>query len=222
MFTGIVQEVGILKERKNAEDRYQLMVEGSKVLEMISKGDSIAVNGVCLTVVEFTDKMFTADVMPETLRATNLCKLKIGSRVNLEQAVRADGFFGGHLVTGHVDGTGIVKKTRKEKNARLVEIELTEGLIDYMVDKGSVALNGASLTIMKVLSNSITVSLIPETWNYTNLNGIKVGDEINIETDLIGKYVFKMLNKDRGKQNKKSNIDKDFLSENGFLGGVLK
>ncbi len=217
MFTGIVQEVGILKERKNSEDCYQLMIEGSKVLEEISKGDSIAVNGVCLTVVAYTDKMFTTDVMPETLRATNLSKLKIGSRVNLEQAVRADGFFGGHLVTGHVDGPGIVKKIRKEKNARLVEIELAEELINYMVDKGSVALNGVSLTIMNVFSNSLTVSLIPETWNYTNLNDIKVGDEINIETDLIGKYVFKMLNNDRAKQNNKSNINKNFLSENGFL-----
>lgn len=217
MFTGIVQEVGILKERRNAEDRYQLMIEGPKVLEEISKGDSIAVNGVCLTVVAYTDKMFTADVMPETLKATNLSKLKIDSRVNLEQAVRADGFFGGHLVTGHVDGPGIVKKIRREKNARLVEIELAEGLLEYMVDKGSVALNGVSLTIMKVLSDSLTVSLIPETWNYTNLSDIKVGDEINIETDLIGKYVFKMLNRDRGMKSKKANIDKTFLSENGFL-----
>jgi len=217
LFTGIVQEVGILKERKNSEDCYQLMIEGSKVLEEISKGDSIAVNGVCLTVVAYTDKVFTADVMPETLKATNLSKLKVDSRVNLEQAVRADGFFGGHLVTGHVDGPGIVKKIRKEKNARLVEIELAEELINYMVDKGSVALNGVSLTIMNVFSNSLTVSLIPETWNYTNLNDIKVGDEINIETDLIGKYVFKMLNNDRAKQNNKSNINKNFLSENGFL-----
>ncbi len=217
MFTGIIQEVGTLKERKNAEDRYQLMIEGSKVLEKLSKGDSIAVNGVCLTVIAYTDKMFTADVMPETLRATNLSKLNIGSRVNLEQAVRTDGFFGGHLVTGHVDGPGIVKKIRKEKNARLVEIELAEELIQYMIDKGSVALNGVSLTIMKVNQSSLTVSLIPETWNHTNFNNIKVSDEINVETDLIGKYVFKMLNKDRGMKSKQGNLDKNFLSENGFL-----
>ncbi|MFP4660766.1 MAG: riboflavin synthase [Halanaerobiales bacterium] len=220
MFTGIVQEIGILKKRIKANNRYQLIIEAARILGDVSKGDSIAVNGVCLTVVSYTDNTFTADVMPETLRATNLSKLNIGAGVNLEQAVRADGFYGGHLVTGHVDGSGIVSSINLENNAHLVEIKTAEELTNYMVDKGSIALNGVSLTIMKVSTDSVSVSLIPETWSSTNLSNLNIGDEINIETDLIGKYVYKMLGKDRNNKNyssKKSNIDKKFLLENGFL-----
>ncbi|MFP4015457.1 MAG: riboflavin synthase [Halanaerobiales bacterium] len=220
MFTGIVQEIGTLFKRIKSNNRYQLIIEASKVLEDVSKGDSIAVNGVCLTVVDYSNNKFTADVMPETLRATNLSKLRMGSRVNLEQAVRADGFFGGHIVTGHIDGTGIIEVIKVEDNAHLVEIKVTEELTNYMVDKGSVALNGVSLTIMKVFRDTLSVSLIPETWNYTNLSALSVGDEINIETDLIGKYVYKMLGRERSNKDEKSNksgLDKDFLLKNGFL-----
>lgn len=217
LFTGIIQEVGILKERIIADNRYQLRIEGDKVLNNLHKGDSIAVNGVCLTVINYNSNSFTADIMPETLRATNLGKLKNGAKVNLEQAVRADGFFGGHLVTGHVDGIGIVKRIIYEKNARLVEIEVSRELTEFMVDKGSIALNGVSLTLMKVYDNSLSVSLIPETWNNTNLRDTNIGDEINIETDLIGKYVVKMMRKGRIRDNRDANIDKNFLQENGFL-----
>jgi len=217
LFTGIIQEVGILKERIIADNRYQLRIEGDKVLNNLHKGDSIAVNGVCLTVINYNSNSFTADIMPETLRATNLGKLKNGAKVNLEQAVRADGFFGGHLVTGHVDGIGIVKRITYEKNARLVEIEVSRELTEFMVDKGSIALNGVSLTLMKVYDNSLSVSLIPETWNNTNLRDTNIGDEINIETDLIGKYVVKMMRKGKIRDNRDANIDKNFLQENGFI-----
>ncbi|MFW5982265.1 MAG: riboflavin synthase [Halanaerobiaceae bacterium] len=217
MFTGIVQEVGILKDKIKGDNSYQLLIEGKKVLKDINRGDSIAVNGVCLTVVNFTENSFTADVMPETLRATNLKNLQNGDRVNLEQALRADGFLGGHIVSGHVDGIGYLKNVKIENNARIVEIQVSPDLCKYMIDKGSVTLNGISLTIVKVFENSFTVSLIPETWNFTNLKYLGIEGEINIETDLIGKYVFKMMeNIDLTKQNK-SRINKDFLKENGFL-----
>ncbi|MEJ6949787.1 riboflavin synthase [Natronospora cellulosivora (SeqCode)] len=216
LFTGIIQEVGVLKEKIRGDNSYQLLIEGNKVLKDINKGDSIAVNGVCLTVVEYSKDSFTADIMPETLRATNLKNCENGDRVNLEQAVRADGFLGGHIVSGHVDGIGNLKKIRIEKNARILEIAVESELIKYMVDKGSVTLNGISLTIVKVFEESFTVSLIPETWNFTNLKEVDLDGEINIETDLIGKYVFKMLN-NKEIRNRKSNISKDFLRENGFV-----
>lgn len=217
MFTGIVQEIGRLKARKSTGNKYQLTIEGSEVLKNASKGDSIAVNGVCLTVVRFSENSFTADVMPETLKSTNLNDLKKGDEVNLEQAVQPDGFFGGHLVTGHVDGRGKVKNIRSEKNARIVEITVSEDLLEYMVDKGSIALNGVSLTIVKVKEKSFTVSLIPETWSNTTFKNLKIGDEINIETDLLGKYVVKMMKRMQSDDSSESGIDKNFLSQNGFL-----
>jgi riboflavin synthase len=217
LFTGIVQEVGKLKDRMSTSKKYQLVIEGREVLNNVSKGDSIAVNGVCLTVVNYTEKSFTADVMPETLKATNLSNLKKGSDINLEQSVQPDGFFGGHLVTGHVDGIGRVKDIRSEENARIVQISAEERLTDYMVDKGSVALNGVSLTIVKMEPNSLTVSLIPETWSHTNFENLTIGDQINVETDLLGKYVVKMMKKWQNSDQSKSNIDKDFLSQNGFI-----
>lgn len=216
MFTGIIQEVGRLKEKITADDKYQLVIEARKVLKNVDKGDSIAVNGICLTVVEFTDSYFRSDVMPETLRATNLSKLHQGSKVNLEQAVRADGFFGGHLVSGHIDGVGQLKKITPENNAHVLEIAVDPELTQYMIDRGSVAINGISLTVMKVYERTFTVSLIPETFKYTNLSELKIGDEINIETDLIGKYVFKMIKMAGEKKNTTSNIDENFLKENGF------
>jgi len=217
LFTGIIQEVGILKERIIADNRYQLRIEGDKVLNNLHKGDSIAVNGVCLTVINYNSNSFTADVMPETLRATNLGRLQIGTRVNLEQAVRADGFFGGHLVTGHVEGTGRVKGIKSERNARVVEVGVNPELTMFMVDKGSIALNGVSLTILKVDDSSLSVSLIPETWSNTNFRDVKTGDEINIETDLIAKYIVKTMEKGRVMMKKETGIDKNLLQQNGFL-----
>lgn len=215
MFTGIIEEVGVLKERITAEITYKLVIEADRVLDDISKGNSIAVNGVCLTVVDYTDSNFTADVMPETLSATNLNNLKTDSPVNLERAVRANGLLGGHFVTGHVDGIGQVTRITVERNAHIVEIDVKPELTDYLVTRGSVAVNGISLTIMDVRNNVFTISLIPETRRNTNLKKLKTGDILNVETDLIGKYVFKMLK--REEQEKHSVINKDLLHENGFL-----
>lgn len=215
MFTGIVQETGILKQRKKTDNSFQLVINCRDVLKDIKKGDSIAVNGVCLTVVTYTDHSFTADVSPETLQATNLANIQIGSRVNLEQALRVNGFLGGHLVTGHVDGTGRIKKIETNFNARLIEIDIDPEMERFMVDKGSVTVNGISLTIVKVTADTLTLTLIPETWNQTTFKYAKVGDEVNIETDIIGKYLVKMMERDNSKKN--SGLDRDFLRENGFI-----
>ncbi|WP_230868400.1 riboflavin synthase [Iocasia frigidifontis] len=216
LFTGIIQELGILQGSLRTENSYQLLIKAKRVLNNIKKGDSIAVNGVCLTVVDFTGESFTVDIMPETLRASNLGSLKQGSQLNLEQAVRADGFLGGHLLSGHIDGVGRVKQFTTEKNAVIIEIMVDSELTKFMVDKGSVGLNGVSLTIMKLRQDSIMVSLIPTTRQDTNLDNLKVGQLINIETDLIAKYVYKIMEK--GKSEKTgSEIDKNFLRDNGFL-----
>lgn len=216
LFTGIIQELGILQGKLRAENSYQLLIKAKRVLNNIKKGDSIAVNGVCLTVADFTGESFAADIMPETLQASNLGNLKQGSQLNLEQAVRADGFFGGHLLSGHVDGVGQVKRLTTEKNAVIIEIMVDSELTKFMVDKGSVALNGVSLTIMKLRQDSLMVSLIPTTRQDTNLDNLKVGQLINIETDLIAKYVYKILQKGETEKNG-SEIDKNFLRDNGFL-----
>ena len=221
MFTGIVMETGELKRKISSSNKYQLQISANKVLEGIKNGDSIAVNGVCLTVVKNTASSFTADVMPGTLNATNLSDLQRGDPVNLEQAVKADSFMGGHIVTGHIDGTGTVLNIKKEDNAKLVELAIDDNLMQYMVEKGSVSLNGVSLTIYKLKEESLIVSLIPETVSETNLKDVKVGSVLNIEADIIGKYVNKMLGKmgmtDKKDDNKNSGLDKEFLKENGFL-----
>lgn len=216
MFTGIIRELGILQGRLRTANRYQLLIRAKGVLNNIKKGDSIAVNGVCLTAADFTGESFTADIMPETLRASNLSSLKQGAQVNLEQAVRADGFFGGHLLSGHVDGVGRVKWLGTEKNAVIIEITVDSKLTKFMADKGSVALNGVSLTIMEVRQDSLMVSLIPTTRQDTNLDNLKVGQLINIETDLIAKYVYKIMQKGES-EDVGSEIDKNFLRDNGFL-----
>ncbi|MFW6269941.1 MAG: riboflavin synthase [Bacillota bacterium] len=219
MFTGIIEEIGILKNKYMAGDKYQVSIEAEEVIKKLTIGESIAVNGTCLTVVDFDDYNFTADVMPETLNSTNLKELEKGERVNLELPLTPVDFMGGHMVTGHIDGTGKIESIKAEKNARLVDISFDPDLQKYMVDKGSVALNGVSLTIARIKQNTLRVSLIPETWNKTNFSYIKIGDTINIETDLIGKYVLQFV---QGEENNNqlqddSRLNKNFLRENGFI-----
>jgi riboflavin synthase len=213
MFTGIVQEKGEFIRKITANNKYQLEIKAEKVLNDLKIGDSIAVNGACLTVVEFGDNYFRADVMPETLNATNLGDLKTGSEINLEQSLRLSDFIGGHFVTGHIDGTAVVKNIRNQSNAKLIDLSISSEIEKYIVKKGSVAVNGVSLTVMKINNGVMTISLIPETWSETNLAEIKKGDIVNIESDMLGKYVYKMM------ENKEAdnNITKDFLAENGFI-----
>ncbi|SDP64186.1 riboflavin synthase [Selenomonas ruminantium] len=210
MFTGIIEEVGRVARIGGGS----LVIDCQKVLEDVHLGDSIAVNGVCLTVTHFDRSSFTADVMPETVRRTSLAELKKGSPVNLERALTLASRLGGHIVSGHIDGTGEIVKFTDEGNAILMTVNAESGLLRYIVEKGSVALDGISLTVASVTDHDFTVSLIPHTREVTNLGSKKLGSPINIETDVLGKYVEKMLG--GSKAPAKSTMTLDFLRENGF------
>lgn len=217
MFTGIIEEIGKIKNIRHGSLSSIITVEANTVTKGTNLGDSIAVNGVCLTVVKISDNFFDADVMAETLRHSNLRSIQKGDLVNLERAMSANGRFGGHIVAGHVDNIGKISNLKKEDNAVWVTIECSSDLLKYIVYKGSVALDGISLTVADVTENSFSVSVIPHTKQETTLLTKNIGDEINIECDVIGKYVENML-KFKEKDNKpKSNINMGFLSENGFI-----
>ncbi|MFW5995813.1 MAG: riboflavin synthase [Halanaerobiaceae bacterium] len=218
MFTGIVKEIGEMQRRIRRQNKYQLVIGADEMMKILSQGDSIAVNGACLTAVAFSETAFTADVMPETLKNTNLGDMSPGDKLNLEPALQPNDFLGGHLMTGHVDGTGQVESIDREGNALLVEISLVPELLRYLVDRGSVGVNGVSLTVMDITEGQIKISLIPETCNTTNLGTLSEGDTVNIETDLIGKYVYKILTSGNEKEGDgDSGISKELLRENGFI-----
>ncbi len=216
MFTGIVEEIGTLKEIIPSSQSIKLTVWCEKVIQDAKVGDSIAVNGICLTVTEFTDKSFIADAMPETMRKTNLGSLKVGGKVNLERALRLGDRLGGHIVTGHIDGTGKVVNRWEEDNAIWLEITESPNILKYIVQKGSVALDGTSLTIAGVGESNFRVSLIPLTAEMTTLKNKKYGDIINIECDIIGKYIEKLLSIDVRDSEPGKKIDLDFLKKYGF------
>ncbi|MFD1020001.1 riboflavin synthase [Thalassobacillus hwangdonensis] len=216
MFTGIVEEIGKIKEIKAKSEAMELAVEADMIVEDAHLGDSISINGVCLTITKFDRKVLFFDVMPETYHATNLNELAKGSRVNLERAMAAGGRFGGHLVSGHIDGTGEIKKKTKRSNAVYYEIELSDDLAGFFVYKGSIAVDGTSLTVFGVEGNTVTISLIPHTMEYTVLGAKDAGDKVNIECDMIGKYVAHFLSKGKDRGNSSSTMTKAFLSENGF------
>ena len=213
MFTGIIEEIGTIRAVRHGANSSQVTVAVQKILEDVKVGDSINTNGVCLTVTSFGNDYFTMDVMPETLRRTNFAALKPGSRVNLERALRLADRLGGHLVSGHIDGTGKIGKKWVEDNAVWFNILADPGLLRYIVEKGSVALDGISLTVASVDRQSLGVSLIPHTQGVTTLMDKKPGDLLNIECDLLAKYIEKLTTTgDHG-----SKIDMDFLSKNNFL-----
>jgi riboflavin synthase len=193
MFTGIIEEKGKLVEKQIHGNSGSLRIAASKVLEKTIIGDSIAVNGVCLTVTTMGDGFFTADVMAETIRRSSLGSLMPGAYVNLERAMVADGRFGGHIVSGHIDGTGEIVSMTREGNATLITIKADSRIINLIVKKGSVAIDGISLTVASVSREDFTVSIIPHTGDVTTLMERKVGDLVNLENDLIGKYVQKLL-----------------------------
>lgn len=217
MFTGIVEEIGKIKAINGSQDSVEMVIQAKKILEDVHLGDSISVNGVCLTVTEFTSNGFTVDVMPETVQSTSLRDLQQNSPVNLERAMSAGGRFGGHIVSGHVDGIGrIVRKTPKG-NAVYYEIEVPNELVQYMIYKGSVAVDGTSLTIFGLTETTFTLSLIPHTLSETILHGKGVGDIVNIECDMLGKYVSQFLQCSfEDKKSMKSSITSSFLEEHGF------
>ena len=215
MFTGIVEEMGTIRAIRKGSHSAVLEIQAKVVLEDIHIGDSIAVNGVCLTATSFTPATFTADVMHETLNRSSLANLRPGSRVNLERAMAANGRFGGHIVAGHVDGVGTVLRTQKDDNAIWYTIGASPEVMRYVVEKGSITIDGISLTVANVAADSFAISAIPHTVAVTVLQDRKPGDIVNLETDIIGKYVEKLLApKEIPKQ--PSGITRDFLSKYGF------
>ena len=195
MFTGIVEELGTVEQLTDQGDAVRLTVRGPLVTSDVGHGDSIAVNGCCLTVVDRDGDMFTADVMRETLVRTALADLTSGDRVNLERAMAAGARFGGHIVQGHVDGTGRIVERTPSEHWELVRIEIPADLAKYVVEKGSITINGTSLTVVDVLDDepALTVSLIPETLRATTLGLKGVGDPVNLEVDVLAKYVERLL-----------------------------
>lgn len=218
MFTGIVEEVGEIRGIKKGEKSSILSIKANKVIEDVKLGHSICTNGVCLTVTNIYGNIFDADVMAETLRRSNLGELKVGSKVNLERALSAKGRFGGHIVSGHIDGVGKIVSLEKEDNAIWVTIEAKENILQYIVEKGSIAIDGISLTVAYVDDKVFKVSVIPHTGKGTILLSKTIEDTVNLECDVIGKYVEKLLTFQSGKKiEKKDSINEDFLKENGFL-----
>lgn len=212
MFTGIIEDIGTVKTLQSDRRSMEITVISPKIVADVKLGDSIAVNGVCLTVTHYNDQELTMDVMPETVKATNLQQLTVGNAVNLERAMPANGRFGGHFVSGHVDGVGRILRKRPMANAVYIDIELSEDLTSYCIPKGSITIDGTSLTLFHVEKNSVTVSLIPHTYKETILGIKNVGALVNIETDLVGKYIIHQL---KGGQ-QSSTITKDYLAKHGF------
>ncbi len=217
MFTGIIEEIGRMRVVNSGEKSARMTLEARTVLEGVALGDSIAVNGVCLTVVSYDAGSFTVDVSPESLRSTTLGELRPGDRVNLERALQAGGRFGGHMVSGHIDGVGRVRSMRQEGNATVIDFSAPPEILELSVPKGSIAVDGISLTINALDASSFSVSIIPHTGEWTTLLNRRVGDRVNLESDMIGKYVYRFLNRQNQEQGEsKTELSMGFLSEHGF------
>lgn len=212
MFTGIVEEIGTIRSIQPGSKSVRIAIEADVVLEGTKLGDSIATNGVCLTVTQLDARCFWADVMPETLKRSGLGELRTGSPVNLERALRWDGRLGGHLVSGHIDGTGRLIAMDTDDNAVWYTIAVDDRLLRYVVEKGSVALDGVSLTVADVGRDCFRVSLIPHTRHVTALGSKRVGDCLNVEVDMVAKYVEKLL----GPRTGTSGLSLEYLQANGF------
>lgn len=214
MFTGIIEEIGRVQHIQKGKDAIEIAITAHSILEDVKLGDSISVNGVCLTVTSFAKSEFTVDVMPETISATTLKTLKRGDAVNLERAMAANGRFGGHFVSGHVDGVGKIIRKSPKGNAVYYDIEGEPGLTDFMILKGSVTVDGTSLTIFGLTDRSFTISLIPHTSSHTVLGEKAPGDIVNIECDMLAKYIRKMTVKEPSAPSR--SVTYNLLHEHGF------
>lgn len=215
MFTGIIEEIGTVRAITNTASGTALRIAAARVTEGTRVRDSIAVNGVCLTVTACSDREFSADVMPETVRLTSLAGLRPGARVNLERAMTPDGRLGGHIVSGHVDACGQVVAVVPDGIARRVSVALEPALLRYIARKGSVTLDGVSLTVVDVDERSFAVSLIPQTRSATTLGELRTGSRINVEVDLLARYTERLL-ATQTLQNQKNGLSLEWLAENGF------
>lgn len=228
MFTGIIEEVGTVIGIHKKANSASIEIRAEQVLSDVKTGDSIAVNGICLTVTSHTARSFTADIMHETMRRSAMKNIRNGSRVNLERAMMAGGRFGGHIVSGHIDGTGTIEKIEQDEIATWYTIGAEDKLMRYIIEKGSIAIDGISLTVASVQQHSFCVSVIPHTTANTTLPGKKTGDPVNLENDCIGKYVEHFLCTGRmetaagkgeaglGKESPGGGLTREFLYQHGF------
>lgn len=210
MFTGIIEEVGEIASISHHAKSSKITIGAKKIFEDLALGDSISTNGVCLTVSDFTHSQFTADIMNESLSRSTLGSLRVGHLVNLERAISANGRFGGHIVSGHIDGTGKIINIKNEDNATWYTIGAHKDIMNYIVEKGSIAIDGISLTVADLTSSSFKVSIIPHTISNTILNDKKIGDKVNLENDLFAKYIEKFILNDNER------ITKTKLTQFGF------
>lgn len=211
MFTGIIEEIGEVKTISKFNNALKIKISAKKILEDIKIGDSISTNGVCLTVTDFTKSDFVVDAVEETVKSTNLSNLKIKDKLNLERALTLSSRLGGHIVQGHIDSIGEIINIRKRDLSTIYEIKVSNSILDLIVTKGSITLNGVSLTVSKVNKNSFEISVIPETIKKTNIENLNIKDKVNLETDIIGRYIQKLIYKEN-----ENNISLKFLVENGF------
>ena len=212
MFTGIIEEIGTVKEFAKSGNSALITVECNKILDNPQIGESIAIDGVCQTVTKFDKGSFSAQVSSETVNVTTFSKLKKGDKVNLERALSVNGRFGGHIVTGHIDGLAKVKNIQKLSEFYNIKFEIAQDLTKYVAKKGSVTLNGISLTVADIVGNEFSVAIIPHTFENTSLKYLQTGDFVNFEVDILAKYVEKILSTGNNRA-----IDADFLKENGFF-----
>ncbi|MCD5397309.1 riboflavin synthase [candidate division NPL-UPA2 bacterium] len=213
MFTGLIEELGRVEKIRRKGSSVRLTIRASTVLEDISVGASIAVNGICLTITDFSTESFSVDVVPETLERTTLAGLRVGEKANLERAVKAGDRLGGHLLTGHIDGLGEIKERRKQGDILTLKVSIPQELTKYLVPQGSIAVDGISLTVVKSDQNSFTVAIIPHTAGETTLRLKPIGSYVNIEVDSLSKYVEQLINSGKPKRGR---ITTDFLREQGF------
>lgn len=217
MFTGLIEEIGTINSIKKGNISLQITINSTKVIEDIKIGDSIATNGICLTVTKFTRDTFTVDIMPETLSVSSLANLSNGDNVNLERALSLGDRLGGHMVSGHIDGTGTIEDFKSEDNAKIITISASNDLLKYIIYKGSIAIDGVSLTVFYVDQSVFKVSIIPHTANVTTLLDKSTADKVNLECDVIGKYIEKLLLSNNTNNTSKNHISMSLLNDNGFI-----
>lgn len=216
MFTGLIEEIGVVQSIVKNNVSAAIQISARHILKDINIGDSINTNGACLTVTSFDASGFWVDVMTETMNKTNLKNLKKGSKVNLERAMKIGDRIGGHMVSGHIDGTGVIAKVHTIENAHIIKIKAGQDILKYIINKGSIAIDGISLTVMEINDLDFAVSIIPHTGNMTTLFEKNPGDIINLECDMIGKYVEKLIRNSHSGSNT-SKISMEYLGEHGFL-----
>jgi riboflavin synthase len=220
MFTGIIEGFGTIRSLSGAGQGKRMSLESDFELDRTKLGDSIAVNGACLTAVKISGKVFEVDISPETIEKSTFKSAKTGDRVNLERAIKLGDRLDGHIVTGHIDGTGVIESVETSSNAIIIKIKAPEKVMKYIIEKGSVAVDGTSLTVNSCDENSFSLAIIPHTKGLSIVGSKKVGEKVNLETDVVGKYIEKLItgkNSSSGTESKEEGVSMDFLRSNGFL-----